>query len=107
MPYYRIYIKPDGQDIREFIIEDPRKDIDFVYLEYKRKVNAKNGAGRVIYFDLVIIAEASLAYQEDREEVFNAENNFGVKPVKPIEIKRMKQNRNYESRPTLGERVRK
>lgn len=54
-------------------------------------MNAKNGTGRVIYFDLVMIAKASLGYQDDREEVFNPGNNYGVKPVEPIEIKRKKQ----------------
>lgn len=107
MPHYRIHIKLDGQEVREFIIEDPRTNIEYVYQEYKKRVNAKNGTGRVIYFDLVMIAEASLTCEDDRKEVFNPGNNFGVEPVKPVEIKRKKQNRNYESRPTLGERMRK
>ena len=62
MPHYRLHIKLDGHELREFIIEDLRIDIDFVYLDYKKRVNAKNGTGRVIYFDLVI-AEASLSHQ--------------------------------------------
>lgn len=107
MPHYRIHIKLEGQNIREFIIEDSRKDIDFVYLEYKRRVNAKNGTGRVIYFDLVMIAEASLTYQEDREEVFNAGNNYGIKEVKEVEIRRKKKRKSDDSGPTLGARMRK
>lgn len=55
MPHYRIQIKLDGQKVREFSIEDPRKDIELVYMDYKNRVNAKNGTGRVIYFDLVMI----------------------------------------------------
>ena len=79
MPYYRLHIKLDGQELREFTIEDPRINIEFVYLDYKKRVNAKNGSGRVIYFDLVMIAQASLVYQDDRDEVFRPENNYGVK----------------------------
>ena len=107
MPFYRLHIKLDGQEVREFTIEDPRKDIEFVYLDYKKRVNAKNGTGRVIYFDLVMIAEASLTYQEDREEVFNAQNNYGLKPIKQVLPWRKKPRKSYEQGPTLGERRRK
>ena len=107
MPYYRIHIKLEGQEIREFELEDPRKDIELVYMDYKRRVNAKNGTGRVIYFDLVMIAEASLNYKADRQEVFKPENNFGLNPVKEVGNKRKKQRRNYTTGPTLEERVRK
>ena len=106
MPFYRIHIKLDGQAVREFTLEDPRKDIELVYLDYKKRVNAKNGTGRVIYFDLVMIAEASLGYQEDREEVFKPENNFGINP-QPVETNRKKQRKSYTSGPTLGERMKK
>jgi len=41
-------------------------------------VYQKNGAGRVIYFDLVMLAEESLKHQEERKEVFNEQNNFGL-----------------------------
>lgn len=104
MPFYRIHIKLDGQGVREFILEDPRKDIELVYLDYKKRTNSKNGTGRVIYFDLVMLAEASLAFRDDREEVFKPENNFGISPSKPVEMNRKKQQRNYTSGPTLGER---
>ncbi len=107
MPHYRLHIKLDGQELQEFTIEDPRKDIDFVYLDYKKRVNAKNGTGRVIYFDLVMIAEVSLTYQEDREEVFNQVNNYGVKPGRQDPVRHKKHRKSYESGPTLGERRRK
>ncbi|MEO6682009.1 MAG: hypothetical protein ABIN48_04210 [Ginsengibacter sp.] len=114
MPFYRLHIKLDGQDVREFTIEDPRRDIELVYLDYKKRVNSKNGAGRVIYFDLVMIAEASLAYQDDREEVFNPENHFGLNldqhelnVNKEAESKRKKQRKTYMSGPSLGERIKK
>ncbi len=107
MPFYRIHIKLDGEEVREFTLEDPRKDIELVYLDYKKRTNAKNGTGRVIYFDLVMIAEVSLTYREDREEVFKTENNFGINPAKPVETRRKKPHKNYSSGPTLGERMRK
>lgn len=107
MPFYRLHIKLDGKEVREFIIEDPRKDIEYVYLDYKKRVNAKNGTGRVIYFDLVMIAKISLTYQEDREEVFNPKNNYGLKPVKKVVPWRKKPRKSYDSGPTLGERVKK
>ena len=107
MPHYRIHIKLDGQEVREFNLEDPRKDIELVYLDYKKRVNAKNGTGRVIYFDLVMIAESSLSYQEDRQEVFNQGNTFGVKPKNELSITHKKQRKHYESGPALGDRMRK
>ena len=107
MPFYRLHIKLDGEKVREFTIEDPRKDIDFVYLDYKKRVNAKNGTGRVIYFDLVMIADVSLTHQEDREEVFNPQNNYGVKVVKQVKFEGKKKRMSYDSGPTLGERRKK
>jgi hypothetical protein len=40
----------------------------------------KNEAGRVrvVYFDLVMLADESLKHQEDRKEAFNEKNNFGI-----------------------------
>lgn len=107
MPHYRLHIKLDGQEVKEFTIEDPRKDIDFVYLDYEKRVNSKNGTGRVIYFDLVMIAEVSLVYKNSREEVFNQGNNYGIKSKKEIEITCKKQRKNYKAGLTLGERIQK
>jgi hypothetical protein len=77
MPFYMINLQLEKEKMREFIIEDARNNIDFVYDEYRRRVNEKNGAGRVIYFDLVMIAEASLKHLEGRKEVLNESNSFG------------------------------
>ena len=107
MPFYRLHIKLDGQEVREFTLEDPRKDIELVYLDYKKRVNAKNGTGRVIYFDLVMIAEVSLTYQEDRQEVFNAPNHYGLNQEKVEEQRRKKPQKSYATGPTLGERMKK
>ena len=107
MPYYRIHTKLDGQKIREFIIEDVRKDIDFVYMDYKKRVNAKNGSGRVIYFDLVMIANASLSCQAEREEVLMQENHYGLIPISNEENPQKKQKRNHTTAPSLGERMKK
>ena len=41
--FYRIHIKLDGQEVREFTIENPSKDIELFYLGYKKRVNVKNG----------------------------------------------------------------
>ena len=79
MPHYRITIKLENKNVQEFIIEDSRTQIDFVYLDYRKRVYQKNGAGRVTYFDLVMLSEESLKHQEDRKEVFNEQNNFGLK----------------------------
>src|SRR5665213_1105977 len=81
MPHYRITIKLENKNVQEFIIEDARNQIDFVYLDYRKRVYQKNGAGRVIYFDLVMLADESLKHQEDREEVYNQKNNFGLTPI--------------------------
>ena len=107
MPFYRLNIKLDGQSVREFTLEDPRKDIELVYQDYKKRTNAKNGTGRVLYFDLVMIAEASLNYQQDRDEVFKPENEYGVKPPKQVLPWRKKHRKSYDSGPTLEERMRK
>jgi hypothetical protein len=89
MPHYRLTIKLENKDVKEYIIEDPRKEIDFVYQDYRKRVHQKNGAGRVIYFDLVMIAEESLNHLEDRKEVFNEQNNFRVPEIQaPKKFKR-------------------
>jgi hypothetical protein len=107
MPHYRLHIKLEGQNVREFIIEDFRKDIEFVYMDYKKRVNAKNGTGRVIYFDLVMIAECSLTTLEERKEVFNPVNNFGLFPVDEKEFVRTEKWRNYKEGPPLSERMKR
>ena len=71
-------IKLENKKVQEFIIDDPRNQIDFVYLDYRKRVYQKNGAGRVTYFDMVMLAEESLNHLEDRKEVFNEQNNFGL-----------------------------
>ncbi len=81
MPHYRINIKLEKQPVKEYIIEDGSKDIDLVYDNYRRRVIQKNGSGRVIYFDLVMITEESLKRQGDRKEVYNQENNFGLNEI--------------------------
>ncbi len=78
MPHYRITIKLENKNVQEFIIEDSRTQIDFVYLDYRKRVYQKNGAGRVTYFDLVMLADESVKHQEDREEVYNQKNNYGI-----------------------------
>ncbi|MEO6682814.1 MAG: hypothetical protein ABIN48_08295 [Ginsengibacter sp.] len=100
MTHYRIHIKLDGQEVQEFTTEDSRKNIELFYLDYKKRVNAKNRTGRFIYFDLVMIAEASPAYQQDREEVVKPENNYGVTPTKKVEIWRKKKRESSNSLPT-------
>ena len=77
MPHFRIHIKLEQEDLKEYLIEDYRRDVDIVYCDYLRRTNEKNGAGRVIYFDLVMVAEQSLEHQDERKEVFNADNAFG------------------------------
>jgi hypothetical protein len=111
MPHYRMTIKLENKNVQEFIIEDPRNQIEFVYLEYRKRVYQKNGAGRVTYFDLVMLAEESLKHQEDRKEVFNEQNNFGLtdstKANKDYTISRKKAPRpdGYKPQMTLGERA--
>lgn len=78
MPHYRINIKLESDSMKEFVIEDLRKDIDLVYLDYRRRTYEKNGAGRVTYFDLVMIADESLKHLEDRKEVLNPDNNSSI-----------------------------
>ena len=61
----------------------------------------------MIYFDLVMIAEASQAYQEDREDVVKPENNYGVTPARKVQIWRKKKRGSSNSLPTMGERAKK
>lgn len=108
MPHYRINIKLEQEPVREFVIEDFRKDIDMVYLDYRRRVYEKNGAGRVTYFDLVMIATESIKHLEDRKEVFHEKNDYGILPHKPIPKEDTKKRRNrFGEGTTLGERARK
>ena len=111
MPHYRITIKLENKNVQEFIIEDSRTQIDFVNLDYRQRVYKKNGAGRVTYFDLVMLSEESLKHQEDRKEVFNEQNNFGLKNAaianKNPAISKNKAPRPSEYKPqmTLAERA--
>ncbi|MGN6802389.1 MAG: hypothetical protein ACTHJN_10810 [Ginsengibacter sp.] len=98
MPHYRITIKLENEDVKEYVIEDERKQIDFVYLDYRKRVRQKNGAGRVVYFDCVMIAEESVKNQEDRNEVYNPGNNFGVNEVS---FRKPKEPRKYRHEPTM------
>jgi len=104
MPHYRITLKLEGKNVQEFIIDDPRSQIDFVYLDYRKRVYQKNGAGRVVYFDLVMLAEESLKHLEDREEVFNEKNNFGL-PENTITKKKLPNKSHSSPTMSLGERA--
>ena len=106
MPHYRITIKLENKDVKEFIIEDDRSQIDFVYLDYRKRVYQKNGAGRVIYFDLVMLAEESLNHQEDRKEVFNEQNNFGLVDFRILNKKDSNKRMDVPNL-SLGERAKK
>jgi len=106
MPHYRINIKIEKEAAKEYIIEDERKEVDIVYNEYRRRVNEKNGAGRVIYFDLVMIAEESLLHLGDRKEIFHEVNNFGLDDTAKV-INNSGNRKNLpKSKPTL-EQLRK
>lgn len=104
MPHYRMTIKLENKNVQELIIEDSRTQIDFVYLDYRKRVRQKNGAGRVIYFDLVMLAEESIKHLEDREEVFNEKNNFGLREATTPKKKSQRKNHNPPAI-TLGDRV--
>ena len=107
MPHYRITIKLEKEPVKEYIIEDGRKEIDLVYGNYKRRVYDKNGAGRVIYFDLVMISEESLKHLEDRKEVYHEGNNFGLDSVGNIPYNNKVSRRKSGSTISLGERAKK
>ena len=97
-------IKLEDKNVQEFIIEDPRTQIDFVYLDYRKRVREKNGAGRVIYFDLVMLADESLKHLEDRKEVFNEKNNFCI-PEITFSKKSVPAKRHSSPTMTLAERA--
>lgn len=101
-----MHIKLEGKPVQEFIIEDDRKFLDVVYSDYKRRVYEKNGAGRVIYFDLVMIAEESLEHEEDRKEVFNESNDFGINTPSRKDFGKKKRP-DHKDGPTLGEMSKK
>ena len=103
MPHYRINIKLEKQSVKEYIIEDGCKDIDLVYGNYRRRVIQKNGSGRVIYFDLVMIAEDSLKHLGDREEIYHEQNNFGIDDL-DLKIEPKKPKRFHAIKLTLAER---
>jgi hypothetical protein len=106
VPHYRINIKLEKQPVKEYIIEDGCKHIDLVYDNYRRRVIQKNGSGRVIYFDLVMIAEDSLKHLGDRKEVYNEQNNFGIDDL-DFMIEPKKPKRFHAIKLTLAERNKK
>lgn len=105
MPKYRIHVKIEAKPLQEYVLFDAITDIEYIYKYYHQRVISKNGSGRVEYFDLVMIADASLLRMADRKEVFNPENNFGLNdpPVKNIKWK--KEKRVYTQGIPLGERT--
>ena len=70
MPHYRITIKLEDKNVQEFLIEDPRTNLDFVYLDYRNRVYEKNGAGRVDYFDLVMLVDESVKQENYRKQIY-------------------------------------
>ena len=94
----------ENKNVQEFIINDPRTQIDFVYLDYRKRVYQKNGAGRVIYFDLVMLAEESLKHLEDRKEVFNEKKYFGLSE-NTIPKKKLPNKSHTSPTMNLGERA--
>jgi hypothetical protein len=103
MPHYRIQLQLEKEPLKEYILDDGCKDIDLVYNNYRHRVIAKNGAGRVIYFDMVMIAEESLKHLDDRKEIFNEENNFRNGYHFP-NSNNSNNRKSYKIKPTLGER---
>lgn len=106
MPHYRITIKLENKPVQEFLIEDPRIQIDFVYQEYRNRIFKKNGAGRVIYFDCVMLADESIKHLEDRKEVFNESNNFGI-PASMLFKREKPKKKETGSMITLAERAKR
>jgi hypothetical protein len=104
MPHYRINIKLEQYPVTEYLIEDDRRELDLVYHDYRRRVFDKNGAGRVTYFDLVMVTEESIKHQADRKEVFHEKNEFGYHPTLPATTKWKKERRTNELKLTLAER---
>ena len=105
MPKYRLHIKLEKKPLQEYVVFDAINDIEFVYRHYHQRVISKNGSGRVVYFDLVMIAESSLLHTADRKEVFNPENNFGLNDGPIIKGKWKKERKGFTSGNTLGERA--
>ena len=88
------------------MVSDGCKEIDLVYENYRRCFIQKNGSGRVIYFDLVMIAEESLKRQGDRKEVYNKENNFGLNEIANFHNNETGfRRKGMNSKITLAERV--
>ena len=102
MPNYRIHVKLEGKPLKEYVVYSAINEIDYIFNYYWQRVKSKNGTGRVEYFDLVMIAEKSLKFQADREEVFNPENNFRISSV--TRTKKKKEKRGIPSNFTLGDR---
>lgn len=94
----------EDKNLEEYIIKDEHNQIDIVYLDYRKRVRQKNDAGRVVYFDCVILAEESMKSQEDRYDVYNHANNFGVQEISFRKKKEPSKVR-HEPTMTLGERA--
>lgn len=104
MPHFRITIKLENENVKEYIIEDPRKEIDWVYLDYRKRVCQKNGTGRVIFFDLVMIAEESIKHLQQIKEMSKTKNKFATTDFL-FSKKKVKRSANSEAKLTLAERA--
>jgi len=107
LPYYRIILKLEKQPIQEWIKELPDKEIDQVYASYEKRVNEKYGAGRVEYFNCVMVAKKTVVNPiEHKVKYGEPDLTFGLDDLDPGLKWSGKIRKGYEDRDTLGERAR-
>ncbi len=109
MPYYRIILKLEKAPKQVFVTEFPDKDINSVYSLFEKRVNEKYGAGKVEYFNCVMVAEKTLDKLPERNKILLVPaDSFGLDgPDSYINKKGGKERKVYQYKPTLGERAKK
>ena len=109
MPYYLVVLKLEKIPRQVFVTEFPDRDINAVYGLFEKRVNEKYGAGKVEYFDCVMVAEKTLDKLPERNKiVLVPQDSFGLDgPDSFINTKGSQERKVYHYKPTLGERVKK
>lgn len=105
MPYFRIILKLEKKQIETYITEFPDKDIDSVYSMFERRINEKYGAGRVEYFNCVMVAKKTIEKLPVHPEIKPVpKDDYGLDDPMPDLKWQGKKRKGFEGGTTLGER---
>lgn len=108
MPYYRIILKIEKQEKIACVTEFPDRDIDSVYEMFEKRVNEKYGAGRVEYFNVVMVAKKTIGKDLPtlHKIIQVPKDDFGLDDPIPEMKWQGKKRKGFDGAPPLRDRPR-